>query len=202
MARPRLISDELILSTARDVFLERGLRATTAEIAEKAGISQGILFQRYKNKEVLFRAAMSLDEDPHKPLPIDLDTRVGVGRVEDTLTELGHLLIKKFFAIVPTTMLDWSHSRESVEDPQYQTGADRAAIAVKKIADYLKKEAKLGRIADVNCEVLAQTFVGAIWHYSFLRVALGGQGLNKPVKPSAFIDELVQILMRGVATKS
>ena len=198
MARPRVISDELILSTARDVFLERGLRATTGEIAEKAGISQGVLFQRYKSKEALFRAAMNLDEDPHKPLPIDLDTRVGVGTVEETLTELGHLLVKKFFAIVPATMLDWSHSRESTEDPDHQGGAQRAAIAVKKIADYLKKEARLGRINNVNFEVLAQTFVGAIWHYSFLRVSLGGQGLNKPVKPSAFIEELVNILMRGV----
>jgi hypothetical protein len=42
MARPVTISDEQILDAARAVFTEKGPRATTAEIAERAGVSEGI----------------------------------------------------------------------------------------------------------------------------------------------------------------
>ena len=61
MARPVTISDEQILDAARAVFTEKGPRATTAEIAERAGVSEGILFKRFGNKAGLHRVAMSSD---------------------------------------------------------------------------------------------------------------------------------------------
>ena len=58
--RPRSIDSEQLLTVAREVFLERGIRATTLEVAVRAGVSEGALFHRFKNKEGLFRAAMEL----------------------------------------------------------------------------------------------------------------------------------------------
>src|SRR6188768_4305807 len=58
--RPPSIDSEQLLSVAREVFLERGIRATTLEVAVRAGVSEGALFHRFKNKEGLFRAAMEL----------------------------------------------------------------------------------------------------------------------------------------------
>ena len=48
----------LILSAARAVFLERGAMGTTSEVAARAGVSEGTIFNRFKSKEMLFRAAM------------------------------------------------------------------------------------------------------------------------------------------------
>src|SRR5688572_23503921 len=59
--RPKVISDEALLAIAREVFLERGIRATTAEVAERAGIAEGTVFLRFKSKDALFRAAVCVD---------------------------------------------------------------------------------------------------------------------------------------------
>jgi AcrR family transcriptional regulator len=202
MARPTTIADDLLLTTAREVFLRRGLRATTAEIAEQAGVSQGILFKRFKSKQALFRAAMNVEGDPAQPLPINLDERVGKGKVEDTLKELGNLLVKKFFGIIPATMMDWSNSREE-SDEAAQTcisGPERAVKGLQTISGYLSREVKLGRLRSANCEILAQTFVGALWHYAFLQVTMG-EVHKKPLSSSQYVDGLVHTLMTGIAPK-
>jgi AcrR family transcriptional regulator len=59
MARRPSIRDEDILEAAREIFLAKGIRATTAEVAERARVSEGILFHRFKSKEGLFRAALN-----------------------------------------------------------------------------------------------------------------------------------------------
>ena len=58
MGRKRLVSDEQLLEAARQLFVERGLKASTREIARRAGVSEAVLFQRYETKADLFFAAM------------------------------------------------------------------------------------------------------------------------------------------------
>jgi AcrR family transcriptional regulator len=58
MARKRTIRDEDLLAAARACFIERGVSAPTKEIARRAGVSEGLLFQRYGSKAELFFAAM------------------------------------------------------------------------------------------------------------------------------------------------
>lgn len=50
MPRPVSIQDDVILRAAREIFLEKGWDATTSEIAAKAGVSNGIIFKRFKTK--------------------------------------------------------------------------------------------------------------------------------------------------------
>jgi AcrR family transcriptional regulator len=202
MARPTVIDDDLLLTTAREVFLRRGLRATTAEIAEQAGVSQGILFKRFQNKQELFRAAMNLDEDPTKPLPINLLERVGHGKVEDTLKNLGKLLIKKFLGLIPAMMMDWSNSREDTETTcakSGESGPERAVKGMRLIAEYLSQEGKLGRVRSADYEILAQTFIGALWHYALLQVTMG-EVHKKPLSPEQYVDGVVRTLMVGIGT--
>ena len=59
MPRPRSIDDETLLEAARDVFVEKGPGASTREVARRAGVSEGVLFQRYKTKADLFFAALA-----------------------------------------------------------------------------------------------------------------------------------------------
>lgn len=70
MARPRLIDERELLDAARAVFIARGAEATTREVAEAAGVSQAVLFQRYGTKRRLFFAAML-------PAPPTLDMLLG-----------------------------------------------------------------------------------------------------------------------------
>jgi AcrR family transcriptional regulator len=58
MGRQKTISDDEVLRIARDIFRERGHTATTREIAQAAGISEAVLYQRFGSKDELFFGAM------------------------------------------------------------------------------------------------------------------------------------------------
>src|SRR4051812_6998486 len=58
MGRHKTISDQEVLRVARDVFRAQGHTATTRAIAEAAGISEAVLYQRFGSKDELFFAAM------------------------------------------------------------------------------------------------------------------------------------------------
>jgi len=58
MGRTKQLSDDALLETAREVFVEQGFGASTREIAMRAGISEAVLYQRHRTKIDLFFAAM------------------------------------------------------------------------------------------------------------------------------------------------
>src|ERR1043165_9759543 len=99
MARPRNTSDAEILEGARACFLEHGAGVSTALIAERLGISPGVLFQRFGTKEQLLRAALLPPvEQPWMALarsgPDDRDVRV-------QLLELVEAIFASLSRIVP-----------------------------------------------------------------------------------------------------
>ncbi|MEZ6123357.1 MAG: helix-turn-helix domain-containing protein [Planctomycetaceae bacterium] len=59
MARPRIISDEQILSAARECFFEHGPAVSTDVISERLGVSPQALFKRFHNKQGLLIAAIA-----------------------------------------------------------------------------------------------------------------------------------------------
>ena len=58
MGRHRTISDDEVLGIAREIFRAQGHDATTRAIAQAAGISEAILYQRFGSKNELFFTAM------------------------------------------------------------------------------------------------------------------------------------------------
>ncbi len=55
---------EKILNAALELFAKEGYRATsTSKIAKKAGVSEGLIFRHYVNKEVLLKAILQQGED-------------------------------------------------------------------------------------------------------------------------------------------
>jgi AcrR family transcriptional regulator len=58
MGRHKTISDDELLRVARDVFRAHGHTATTRQVAQAAGISEAVLYQRFASKDELFFAAM------------------------------------------------------------------------------------------------------------------------------------------------
>lgn len=59
MGRNKLISDEDLLAIAREVFIEKGIGASTREIARRAGVSEAVLYQRHATKTDLFFSALT-----------------------------------------------------------------------------------------------------------------------------------------------
>ena len=70
------------------MFLELGIRATTLEVARRAGVAEGTIFHRFKSKEELFRAAMQFDPDEALAIVERLPSRAGRADLRATLLEL------------------------------------------------------------------------------------------------------------------
>jgi AcrR family transcriptional regulator len=202
MPRQVSIQDDVILCAAREVFLEKGWDATTSEIAAKAGVSHGIIFKRFKTKQALFQSAMQEQSDWGQTIPALLKSSLGRKEVASTLVELGTQFVEKFLVIIPRLMMAWSNKPENPSEAgeAITTGKERAARAlqaVKTIAAYLQAEHRLGRIRDTDFEVIAQAFVGALWHHAFLQVILG-DGQSAPAKNRPYVKRLVKAIWSGI----
>jgi len=94
-----------ILRAVRPVLLERGVAATTRELAEAAGVAEGTLFRVFDDKLSLIGQAAFVAADPADAVP-DLDAidralslrdrlvavmEIGLGRIELTMRWMGIL---------------------------------------------------------------------------------------------------------------
>ena len=59
MGRRKTVPDEELLSIARQAFIEHGSAPSTREIAHRAGVSESVIYQRFRTKEEFFLAAMT-----------------------------------------------------------------------------------------------------------------------------------------------
>jgi AcrR family transcriptional regulator len=203
MPRPVSIQDDVILRAAREIFLEKGSDATTSEIAAKAGVSHGIIFKRFKTKHALFQCAMQDQSDWGKAIPALLNSSLGRKDVETTLVELGTIFVEKFLMLIPTLMMAWSNKQETENPAESAPAANKeratkALQAVKTIAAYLEAEYRLGRIGETDFEVVAQAFVGALWHHAFLQVMLTGSK-SGAAKERRYVKRLVKVMWSGIA---
>jgi AcrR family transcriptional regulator len=205
MPRPVSIQDDVILRAAKEIFLEKGWDATTSEIAAKAGVSHGIIFKRFKTKRALFQSAMQDQSNWGQAIPALLKSSLGRKDVETTLVELGTLFVEKFLVMIPALMMAWSNKRETADPAVAAAAANKeratkALQAVKTIAAHLEAEHKLGRIRETDFEVVAQAFVGALWHHAFLQVMLTN-GKSGAGKERRYVRRLVKAMWSGMAPR-
>ena len=197
MARPTVIRNEAILDAARAVFLERGILATSAEVAQRAGVSEGSLFKRFKTKADLFRAAMGLDVEAAPSGVALLASRVGVGSVEANLVEAGLDAIAHVERIFPIAMMSWSNPKLNDCIP-FGNDAEPPPLKLQRlIGDYLAAEVSMGRIAPLEPMIVARTFMGAISCYVFTELMSARRGLRS-IDREAYIREYVKVLWGGM----
>jgi len=64
---------EKILNAALELFSEEGFRVTsTSKVAKRAGVSEGLIFRHFQNKEGLLAAIIKLGEERAKALFADI----------------------------------------------------------------------------------------------------------------------------------
>ncbi len=197
MARTASIRDETILKAAREVFLSRGIQATTAEVAERAGISEGTIFNRFKSKDELFRAAM-LSHGADIPWVASLAERAGKGRVRDHMIEVGLQIIDFFRVLMPLMMMSWSN-RGPDGLPHMLTQPDPPpVVAMRKLMAYFDAEIRAGRIRKTSPAVLARTYVGGLQNFVFFELLLAGREPS-PLGAEEFVRGHVGVLWAGIA---
>jgi AcrR family transcriptional regulator len=191
MGRPAVIRDEDILKAAREVFLARGLRATTPEVAKRAGISEASIFKHFKTKEALFRAAMQ----PELAFPeaiAGLPDQAGKNSVADNLDHAGAAIVQMLRTWMPLSMLAFSSGAEI--DKLHKTHP--RVPTLRCVQRYIKAEIQEGRLhSRVHPETFARAFVGGIADY--VVSALIAPGDKPSMTPARYVTDFVNLLLRG-----
>jgi AcrR family transcriptional regulator len=200
MARPTVIRDETIIDAARAVFLARGIRATTAEVAERAGVSEGSIFKRFKSKVELFQAAMGAQLE--EPEFLDkLAERVGHGDFRDNLFEIGTQAVAFFRTITPLMMMAWSNpGADGLPCMMGQPNPPPLRI-LKKLTSFFEAEMRAGRLRRHDPEIIARMFLGSINNFVAFEILLKSHE-ELPMAAETFVRGLCQTLWLGIAPAS
>jgi AcrR family transcriptional regulator len=194
--RPPSIDSVALLEVARQVFLEQGFRATTQEVAERAGISEGLLFHRFKTKESLFREAMNL---PHEALPdllLHAVEKLDGMELREALVHLASAVLEIGKVGIPLMMMSWSNPNHCNDMPYDKTKA-RFREVMKRLAAYFESQMESGKLRHVDPEVIARTFVGSMHHYCMTRI-LAGNEAGAMIPESMFVRGLVDLVLDGI----
>jgi AcrR family transcriptional regulator len=183
---------------ARDVFLERGIRATTLEVAERAGVSEGVLFHRFKSKEGLFGAAMNFDreEAPRRVLKAieELEQQEGL-EVGEVIVRLSTMLIEVGRVALPILMMSWSNPQPCAA-PIFDKKRSKFREILKALAGYFEAQMQRGKLRQMDAEVLARTLLGAVHHFVLTRILLE-DGDSSVMPEGMFVRGLADLVLNG-----
>lgn len=190
--RPPVISDEQILEKARDVFLEHGIRATTAEVALRARISEGTIFHRFKSKDALFRAAMRFDPEQGPRVVEELMPRVGSPDLRASLVGFGYGLVDAGRVILPVMMMSWSNPSGDYSLEKIMNRREGFQQPLRSLTRFLRAEMDLERLPRLDVEVLGRAFLGGLRDYCMTELLFR----DDPLRPTkeVFVQGLVDLL--------
>lgn len=195
MPRPISIKDETIIEAARAVFLERGFAATTSEVAERAGVSEGTIFNRFRSKTELFHAAMRPQFEA-LDWTATLPERVGQGDLREQLIEVADAAVEFMRRLMPLMMMSWSNAGANGL-PEVLTQPNPPPLrALKRISAYFEAEIRLGRLRRHDPEILARVFMGAVQQYVFFELVMKAQD-ELPLPLPTYLRSFVALLWDG-----
>jgi AcrR family transcriptional regulator len=190
MGRHKTISDDDVLGVARRVFRERGHSATTREVAEAAGISEAVLYQRFSSKDDLFFAAMH----PRGP---DIEELLGPeDPPDDALAYVRAVVVRigKYFAeVIPVALRIMTH-------PSFDHGAlaraqpTGAAVLKEGLTVRLASLAGRKRIAKRTESAAARLLVSLAHDWALGGVLSPGSRSNR----DRALKEMVDIVWQGL----
>jgi AcrR family transcriptional regulator len=172
--RPPVISTERLLEVARQVFLELGIRATTAEVASRAGIAEGTIFHRFKSKEELFRAAMNFDPDAELDSAEAILARASTGDFRQTLVDFAVHFIEIGRVALPVRMMSWSNPEQQLCAERTSERTSHHSRLLSALGSFFSEGILVGRIRPAEPEVLSRMLVGSLHHFCMTELFMGG----------------------------
>lgn len=192
MARRPTISNEQILEAARAEFLEKGPSATTADIARRAGISEGSIFRRYESKEDLLIEAMCHYEEPEW-----MAMARGLAESEDlrgNLEMIAHAMLDTFRTIIPSAMLLISCRIPPHAIFQRQP-EPMPARAIRTLSQFCVAHQQAGRMRGVDPEIFARQLISAMHFHVFCSMARINERM--PIADATYVRGVVDTLLHG-----
>lgn len=189
MTRSKTVTDEEILASARSLFLEVGIKASTRKIAKAAGISEAIIFQRFDTKEALFFAAMV---PPEARLEKIFRVRPGENHVPENLESISLQIVDYFREVMPTFIALIGHPAFNMQTFLQRHTMPRIQIG-NRLTEYLMAEAEIGRIRRSQVEIAVAILLSYLHHLAMSETIGAHQGSAK-----ATITDAINALWQGL----
>lgn len=192
-----LYKSKRIIRAAENIFAEKGYsQATISEIARIANVSEGTIYEYFKNKEDLL---FSIPEQRFQEHIAQLDE---IFELKTPLRKLRRFIRYHFFLymtepdFVKVFLLHIQLSQRFYGSQAYQTFQQYTKI----ITDVLEEGKKDGSIrANVNVRIFKNLFLGAFCHMALRWLILDQEAEIDKMKE---IDDVVLFLSRAVANTS
>ena len=192
MGRNKTISDAELLGVARKAFVELGFNVSTREIARRAGVSEGVLFQRFVTKEDLFFTAMI-------PPPSDLDELFQSAPSEgpELIEKITLSMLEYFRATLPVLTRLMAHPAFRFEEFARRQPESPLVTLRRDLTQFMAREIGAGRIGDVNPGAAALL----VWSTANTIAFFEHMGAHDGHMPPAIVRAAVQGLWTGLAPR-
>jgi AcrR family transcriptional regulator len=191
--RPPSIRDEEILDAARDVFRAEGHATTTAKIAKRARVSEGILFYRYQSKEALLAAVIRRETQPPEALR-EVVKNASRRSIPENVERITETVLESVCRAHPFLELAiTSRTSGEVHNLLFAPGTKPPPQQiVELLKDYFEDEIRLGRARAIDADAVARAIFGACIDY-----VRSGHGADDVETRRAFVRGLVDVLVHG-----
>lgn len=193
MGRPKTIEDDELLVHALRVFRKLGYMATTRDVARAAGISQAVLYQRFKTKDDLFFAALTRNS-PNLAALSDIDADAHEPRA---YLEIFAAKTKDHYrSVLPSILTLTAHPKfgygEKMMEQVHQLNRAGEISAIVQIR--LLKWQQEGKIGPGNIMHFAHTFLHVMHTRAFIEVLSGKP--QTPTQPGE-LNWIIDVLWNG-----
>jgi AcrR family transcriptional regulator len=196
MSRPRQITDEQILTAARECFLEHGPQAPTSVIAERLGVSQAALFKRFGSKEtLLFHALVPRKEPPWVSVcELGPDERP----IDEQLIEISLTVAGFFEGFVPCMAVLRAASATPRLDEMMEQEKPPPVRGTDALVAFVKRAQRQGLLREqVDARVFVSALLGSLLHRAFLSYV--GAGHIEMPSSEEHVRGVVPLLLHGAS---
>lgn len=168
MPRQKTLQDQEVLSIARKLFIDKGLSVSTRKIAAAAGISEAVLFQRFKSKRALIEAALTTETAGIEDLIVRAREHPDAAKA---LEDLAAALFSVFRRVAPATLPVLHRTADA--GPRVQDLAGVFQSARRAVEQHLIAEVEANRLRVAAPAAAAALLVHALHHAALFEAVAG-----------------------------
>ena len=187
MGRPKTIETSELLAIARDVFRKHGPTATIRHVAKVAGITSAVLYQRFRTKDALFIASLTIRAP-------DLTALSGIDAAKHPPRAYLALFAARakdhFRTVMPSILSHAAHPKYGKEMMGQIHRHNRAGEIAALLVLRLQAWRQAGLVRPLEPRVFAHAFIHALHSMAMVEVLSGDDEfyVTSPKEMQAFIQ--------------
>jgi len=192
MGRKKTIPDAELLEAARSIFVKEGYGASTRKIARRAGVSEGVIFQRFSTKDELFFAAMI-------PPPVDLTRMFQRSRKSgrEMIRQLTLSMLDYCRRTLPVLLPLMIHPGFRFEELAARHPDSPLILLRRELMHFLMREKEAGRLGNTEPGAAALLVWSTAQSLAFFERLGAHRGKFQP----EIIDATIECMWKGLAPK-